>query len=45
MKVLGVFSVIPAILGAAFILFREKERLFGFLAIIAAVITTLAIAG
>ena len=41
---LGVFSVIPAVIGSAIILFREKERLFGFLAVIAALITTLAIA-
>ena len=41
---LGVFSVIPAILGSAVVLFRQKERLFGVLAIIAAIITTLAIA-
>lgn len=42
---LGVFSVIPAILSAAVVLFCEKERLFGCLAIIAAIITTLALVG
>ncbi|WP_455202235.1 hypothetical protein [Kaarinaea lacus] len=42
---LGVFSVIPAIIASAIVLFRQKERLFGVLAVIAAVITTLAIAG
>lgn len=36
---LGVFSVVPAILGAGFYLFKENEKLFGGLAIIAALIT------
>ncbi|MGD8559854.1 MAG: hypothetical protein PVG89_14635 [Gammaproteobacteria bacterium] len=40
---LGVFSVIPGILGAAFVLFREKEYLFGALAVIAAIITIVSV--
>lgn len=36
---LGVFSIIPAIFGAGFYLFKEKENLFASLAIIAAFIT------
>jgi hypothetical protein len=36
---LGVFSVTPAILGAAFVLFRKKQKLFGSLAVISALIT------
>ena len=36
---LGVFSVTPAILGAAYVLFREQQRLFGGLAITAALIS------
>ena len=42
---LGVASVIPAIIGAAYILLRERQRLFGTLAIIAAIITTAAAIG
>ncbi|NOZ53243.1 MAG: hypothetical protein GXP08_08885 [Gammaproteobacteria bacterium] len=42
---LGVFSVIPGILGAAFMLFKEKQFLFGSLAVIAAVIIMTAIVG
>lgn len=42
---LGVFSVIPGIFGAAYILFREKQRLFGSLAIIAGIIALAAMAG
>ena len=42
---LGVFSVIPAILAAAVVLLRKGEKLFGALAIIAAVITILAMIG
>ena len=40
---LGVFSVIPGIIGSAVILFREKQYLFGSLAIIAAIITSVAV--
>lgn len=40
---LGVFSVIPGILGAAVYLFKEKEILYGSLAIIAAAITIYAV--
>ena len=36
---LGVAVVVPAILGASFVLFRQGERLYGALAFIAAVIT------
>lgn len=36
---LGVFSVTPAIFGAAYVLLREQQRLFGALAIIAALIS------
>lgn len=39
---LGVFGVTPAILGAAYMLFKEKSILFGSLAIISAIITTIA---
>ena len=42
---MGVFSVTPAIVGAAVILFREKQRLFGSLALIAAAFTVLAMLG
>ncbi|MDH5229724.1 MAG: DUF1634 domain-containing protein [Gammaproteobacteria bacterium] len=37
---LGVFSVIPAILAAGYVLFREKQVLFAILALVAALITT-----
>jgi hypothetical protein len=40
---LGVFSVIPGILGAAFVLFRQKQILFGSLAIVAAIITSISV--
>ena len=36
---IGVFSVTPSIIGAAVVLFREKEVLFGSLALISAAIT------
>ncbi len=36
---LGVFSVTPAIFGAAYVLFREHQRLFGGLAVAAALIS------
>lgn len=36
---LGVFSVTPAIFGAAYVLLRERQRLFGGLAIVAALIS------
>lgn len=39
---LGVFSVIPAILGAAYFLFKDKDYVFAGLALFAAIITTLA---
>jgi len=39
---IGVFSVTPGILGAAFILFREKQPLFGWLAVFSAIITIIA---
>ena len=42
---LGVFSVIPATLGAAVVLFREKQMLYGGLAVIAAIITALSLEG
>lgn len=40
---LGVFSVIPGIIGAAYLLFKEGERLFGSLAILSAIITGVAV--
>ena len=40
---LGVFSVLPGIIGAAYILFRERERLFGFLAVLSAIVTGIAV--
>jgi len=40
---LGVFSVIPAIIGAAILLFRQREKLFGSLAVVAAIITGIAV--
>ena len=39
---LGVFSVVPGIIGAGFYLFKEKEILFGILAMIAAAIIIVA---
>jgi hypothetical protein len=35
---LGVFAVIPAMICSAIILFSERERLFGTLAVIAAIL-------
>ena len=40
---LGVFCVIPGIIGSAVILFRNKDYLFGGLAIIAAIITSVSV--
>ena len=40
---LGVFSVIPGIIGAAVLLFKQGERLFGTLAVISAIITSVAV--
>ncbi|MGD8568346.1 MAG: DUF1634 domain-containing protein [Gammaproteobacteria bacterium] len=40
---LGVFSVIPGILGAAFVLYRQKQILFASLAIVAAIITSISV--
>lgn len=42
---LGVFSVIPGIIAAAYVLFKEKERLYGSLAVLAAIITLAAVVG
>jgi len=42
---LSIFSVIPGILGAAFVLFREKQVLFGSLAIVGAIIILAAMIG
>ena len=39
---LGVFSVVPGIVGAGFYLFKEKEPVFGSLAFIAAAIIVFA---
>ncbi|MCF8086048.1 MAG: hypothetical protein K9J48_04065 [Desulfohalobiaceae bacterium] len=41
----GVFIVIPALVGSGLILFRERNRLFGSLAVTAAVITTVSMVG
>lgn len=40
---LGVFSVIPGIIGAAYLLFKDGERLFGTLAVLSAIITGIAV--
>ena len=40
---LGVFSVIPAIIGAAIFLFKQGEKLFGSLAVLSAIITSVAV--
>ncbi|HEY5603747.1 MAG TPA: hypothetical protein VIM41_11620 [Gammaproteobacteria bacterium] len=40
---LGVFSVIPGIIGSAVYLFKEKQFLYGSLAVIAAIITIYAV--
>jgi len=42
---LGVFSVIPALLGSAIVLFKEKNRLYGSLALIAAIIVIISLLG
>ena len=39
---LGVFSVVPGIVGAGYFLFKENEKLFGSLALIAAAIIVFA---
>ena len=39
---IGVFSVTPGIIGAAIVLFREKEPVFGWLAIVSSIITIIA---
>lgn len=39
---LGVFVVVPAIIAAAVVLFKQRERLFGAMALIAAAITVVA---
>lgn len=41
----GVFIVIPAMVGSGYMLFRERNRLFGSLAMTAAVITTVSMVG
>lgn len=40
---LGVFSVIPGILAAALVLFRQKQILFASLAMVAAIITSISV--
>jgi len=40
---LGVFSVLPGIVGAAYVLFKQGERLFGFLAVLSAIVTGVAV--
>ena len=40
---LGVFSVLPGILGAAYILYKQRERLFAFLAMLSAIVTGIAV--
>ena len=42
---LGVFSVIPALLGPAIVLYKKKNKLFGSLAVIAAIIIIIAMVG
>lgn len=42
---LGIFSVIPALVSAAIILIIKKERFFAFLALFAAVIVFISMAG
>jgi len=42
---LGVFIVVPALVGSGLILFNERNRLFGSLALTAAVITTVSMVG
>ena len=39
------YCAIPIIIGAAVVLFKKKEVLFGMLAIIAAIITSVAVVG
>ena len=41
----GVFTVIPAMIASAVVLFKEKQNLFGVLAIIATLITTVSMLG
>lgn len=40
---LGVFSVLPGIAGAAYLLFKDGQRLFGALAVLSAIITAYAL--
>ena len=42
---IGVFTIIPACIGAAIFLFKEKASVFGVMAAIAAIITTLSMFG
>lgn len=42
---LGVFVVIPAIIGSALVLFKERNIVFGTFALIAALITTISMVG
>jgi len=42
---LGGFSVIPALLGSAIVLFMGKNRLYGSLALIAAIIVIISLLG
>ncbi|MFC1886152.1 hypothetical protein ACFLZM_03750 [Thermodesulfobacteriota bacterium] len=42
---LGVFSVIPALIGAAIVLIKQKEIFFAWLAVIAALIVFVSMAG
>jgi hypothetical protein len=42
---LGVFSVIPALLGAGIVLFRDKNLFFGSLAIIVTIIVIISMVG
>lgn len=41
----SVFSVIPGMFGSAIVLFREKNNLFGWMAIIGGIISTIAFLG
>jgi hypothetical protein len=42
---LGVFSVIPTLIGAAVVLIKKKEGFFAWLALIAAMIVFVSMAG
>ena len=42
---LGVFSIIPALLGFVIVLFKGKNRLYGSLALIAAIIVIISLLG